>query len=518
MTASMLPLFVAVPLVVAGALTILGRRPRVQAVAMFAVLGSALAGAVALVVAFRDGGAWADAVGLWPFGIAIPFAADMFTALMLTFTLFVTIVSVVFAMASGRAASPFFAPLLLVMVAGVSGALLTADLFNMFVFIEVMLLPAYGLFVLAAPGSAPLRQIAGARLYVTVNLLTSTIFLTGVGFVYGTAGTVNLAELAGVAAEDDTVAIAMAICIFALSIKAAAVPVHGWYVRAYPATSPAMTALFSALHAKVAIYAIYRLYAVVFDGEERFLWIGVAVVIAGMVIGGLGALGEKDSRTILAFSTVSQIGYILLGVALFTGAGLAAGIFYLLHHIVVKTSLFLSAGAIEERYGTATIGHVWGITKREPWIAAAFFVAALSLAGIPPFSGFVAKLSLIIAAIDAGQILAVVAMLVVSLITLIAMLRIWNGVFWGRPPDQVLRTHEEKDLPVAGSTPGDGTALVLDTGTKPRIGVALAAPAIVLAVLTIALGLGAELLLGLSATAADGLVDTSAYIEAVTNP
>lgn len=518
MMGSLLTLFIAVPLVVAGLLTMIGSRPRVLGTAMFVVLGSALAGAITLVVNLRDGGVIADSVALWPFGIAIPFVADMFTALMLTVTLILTITCVVFAMASGRASSPMFAPLLLVLVAGVSGALLTADLFNLFVFIEVMLLPSYGLFVLAAPGSAPLRQIAGARLYVTVNLLTSTIFLGGVGFVYGTAGTVNLGELAGAASEDSAVAIAMAICLFALSIKAAVVPVHGWLARSYPATSPAITALFSGLHTKVAIYAIYRLYAVVFEGDARFLWIGVAVFTATMVIGVLGAVGETTTRSILAFHMVSQIGYILMGVALFTGAGLTAGIFYLLHHMIVKASLFLSTGAIEERYGTGTIGHVWGITKREPWIAAAFFVAALSLAGIPPFSGFVAKLSLIIASIDAGQIVAVVAMLIVSIITLMSMLKIWSGVFWGRPPERVLQTHEEKDLPVAGSTPGDGTAVVLDTGTKPRIGFALAAPAVSLALLTIGLGLGAELLLGLSETAADGLLDTSAYVEAVTNP
>lgn len=109
---------------------------------------------------------------------------------------------------------------------------------------------------------------------MTINLLTSTVFLIGVGFLYGTAGTVNIAELSGMAAADETVAIATAVCLFALGIKAAVVPVHGWLARAYPTTSPAITALFSGLHTKVAIFAIYRVYAVVFDGDPRFLWIG----------------------------------------------------------------------------------------------------------------------------------------------------------------------------------------------------------------------------------------------------
>jgi multicomponent Na+:H+ antiporter subunit D len=504
MIGALLPLLVAVPLFAAGLLTMIGHRPKTHAALMLIVLTASMGAGVTLVYVFASGGAAAHGVGLWPFGIAIPFIADMFTALMLTVTGLLSVVCVWFALASHRATSRFFAPLLLVLLAGVNGALLTADLFNLFVFIEVMLLPSYGLFVLAAQGSAPLRQIAGARLYVTLNLLTSTVFLIGVGFVYGTAGTVNLAELAGAAQADDAVAFAVAVCLFALGIKASIVPVHGWLARAYPATSPAITALFSGLHTKVAIYAIYRIYAVAFDGASQWLWIGVLVFSATMLIGVLGAVGESTARSILAFHMVSQIGYILMGVALFTEAGLTAGIFYLLHHMIVKASLFLSTGAIEVRYGTGTIGEPSGIAKREPIIAAAFFVAALSLAGLPPFSGFVAKFSLIFASLEAAQVVAVVVMLVVSLITLLSMLKIWSGVFWGK-------NKESDDSPPIQSSTGS----VL-TAAPPRINARLATPAVVLAVITLGLGIGAEVLLSLSATAATGLLDPSAYIEAVT--
>lgn len=509
MTGAMLPLFVAVPLFIGGALTMIGHRPRVNATVMFVVLTASTAAGVWLVGVFAAGGATAHGVGSWPFGIAIPFVADMFSALMLTVTGLLTVTCAAFAVASGRASSRFFAPLLMVLLSGVNGALLTADLFNLFVFIEVMLLPSYGLFVLAAQGKAPLRQIAGTRLYVTLNLLTSTIFLAGVGFVYGTAGTVNIAELAGMAKTDETVAIAASICIFALGIKASIVPVHGWLARAYPATSPAITALFSGLHTKVAIYAIYRIYAVIFDGDARWLWIGVVVFSATMIIGVLGAVGEPTTRSILAFHMVSQIGYILLGVALFTQAGLTAGIFYLLHHMIVKASLFLSTGAIEVQYGTGTIGELSGIAKREPIIAAAFFIAALSLAGLPPFSGFVAKLTLILASLEAGEVAAVVVMLLVSLITLLSMLKIWGGIFWGKPSDE---------KPSRPSVSGTGNTAVLApamTQTGRRISARLAAPAVILAAITCGLGLGAELLLALSEIAADGLLDSSAYIEAV---
>lgn len=518
MIASTLPLFVALPLIAAGLLIVFGERPLLHRLTLFTILGFSLLGGIVLIREFVDGGALAHGVGMWPVGIAIPFAADMFTALMLVVTGLLTIVCAAFAYVSQQGSNRFFAPLILALTAGVNGALLTADIFNMFVFIEVMLLPSYALFFLAPSGKAPLRRIAGARLYVTLNLLTSTIFLIGVGFVYGTAGTVNMAELAGIAKENGAVAFAVALCLFALSIKAAAVPVHGWLARAYPTTSPAITALFSGLHTKVAIYGIYRIYAVIFDGDSTYLWVGVLLFCLTMILGVFGAVGENTTRSILAFHMVSQIGYILLGVALFTQLGLTAGIFYLLHHMIVKASLFLSTGAIEVRYGSGQLGTVTGMLKKEPWIAATFFIAALSLAGIPPFSGFVAKLSLIMASIDAGQVAAAVVMVIVSLITLLSMLKIWSGVFWTKHKvDPVLDDADPTTfaaIPALDTPVADGDTATA-VATRPRIGLALAAPSMVLALITISLGLGGELLLGLAETAAAGLLDTSSYIQAV---
>src|SRR5690625_4840465 len=407
---ALLPLFAGLPLLVAGLLITTGQRLRLHAGINITTMLVMLAAAIGLVYHFwsHDGGAIAHQVGHFPAGIAIPFVADMFTALMLAVTLLLTVVSIWFAQASRAANSQYFAPLVLILTAGVNGALLTADLFNLFVFLEVMLLPTYGLYVLSANRKLPLRRVHGARLYGPLSRSTSPLYLIGVGFLYGTAGSVNIAVLADQAQDDPTVAIAGAVSIFALCIKASVVPVHGWLARAYPATSPAVTALISGLHTKVAIYAIYRIYAVVYGGDTRFLWIGVVLFSLTMLIGVFGAVGEKTTRTILAFHMVSQIGYILLGVALFTELGLSAGIFYLLHHMIVKASLFMSTGAVEVRYGTGVIGALGGISRTEPVIAVAFMIAALSLAGIPPFSGFAAKFMLIVGAVEAGEIYAVV--------------------------------------------------------------------------------------------------------------
>lgn len=509
MTSALLPMFVAVPILMAALLIIVGLRPRIQATFLLAGSTASMVAGLALIGVVDSASVVAHGVGGWPYRIAIPLAADMFTALMLASTGLLTAVCSLFAITSKAADGRFFAPLVLVLMAGVNGALLTVDLFNLFVFIEVMLLPSYALIVLAAPGKGRLRQVTGARLYVTVNLLASTVFLAGVAFIYGTAGTVNLAELAGAAHKSDAVALAAGVCLFALSIKAATVPVYGWLARTYPATSPAVTALFSGLHTKVAIYAIYRIYAQLFEGDDRFLGIGIVVFTLTMIVGVFAAVGETTTRSILSFHMVSQIGYIMIGVALFTGAGLAAGIFYLIHHMIVKAALFLSTGAIEVRYGSGALSRLGGMGRREPLIAAVFLTAAFSMAGLPPFSGFVAKLSIVLASVEEGQIVVAIAMLVVSLVTLLSMLKIWSGVFWGHLPDDHDRARKER-MASSGN-------LAVEAPPKARVGLALAAPGIILAALTIGLGLGAEVLLSLANTAADGLLDISAYTEAVMN-
>lgn len=499
--ASLLPLYVGVPLALAGLTAATPARWRWPRLLLMVTLLAQLVLSALLVGTLRDGRVIAHGVGGWQGGIAIPFVADMLSALMLVVTSLLALTCAGFALASHPGRVRLFVPLTLGLVAGVNGALLTGDLFNLFVFIEVMLLPTYGLFILARRQQGTFRSHVGSRLYVAFNLFVSTLFLTGVGLVYGVTGTVNLAELAGAAAEDPLVAIAGGVALAALCMKAAVVPTHGWLARTYPSTSPAMTALFSGLHTKVAIYAIYRIYAVLYDGDTRYLWIGLVLFTLTMVIGVLGAVGEGTTRSILAFHMVSQIGYILLGVALFTPAGLAAGIFYLLHHMIVKASLFLSTGAIEEHYGTNELARLKARIRREPVVAASFLIAALSLAGLPPFSGFVAKLTLIVATVDAGHIWVAVAALVVSLITLMSMLKIWDAVFAGHTSDDIAQPSAR-----------------IRAARRVRIPVGMVVPGAALAAVTLSLGLGGEFLYGVSMTAAEGLLDTSGYVEAVLAP
>jgi multicomponent Na+:H+ antiporter subunit D len=487
---TLLPLLVVGPMLVAGVLIGWRGSRATQQGAMVLTLAATLAGSATLLATVADGGTVGHRLGGWADPLAVPFVVDAFSALMLTLTALLTLVVVAFALSTRAADEPYFCPLVLVVTSGVNGAVMTADLFNLFVFIEIMLLPSYGLLMLAHRGEGKRMQVTATRIYATVNLTTSSLFLVGVALVYAGLGTVNLAGVAGRGAESPTALAGSLLLLTSLAVKAAVVPGHGWLGRTYPLMSPTMTALFSGLHTKVAVYAIYRLYAVLFDTNEHG-WVAVTLVTVSMVVGVLAALGAQDARTVLSFHMVSQIGYILLGLAIFTEASVAAGVFYLTYHSITKASLFLSVGAVEHGYGRHPIGEVRGLLAREPVTALVFLAAALSLAGLPPFAGFVAKLTLIGAAFSAQEWVAAVVALLVSLFTLMSMLKIWGGTFLGEP-DPPMQEHE-------GS----------------RIGLRLVAPALVLAALGLVLGVVAQPLLHLTGVVAAALVDPAPYLAGV---
>ncbi|MGY1706447.1 monovalent cation/H+ antiporter subunit D family protein [Geodermatophilus sp. SYSU D00697] len=515
----LLALPVVAPLMAAGLLVLLrrGRPGRSTALARGVGWGASagvLVVACVLLAAALDGSRPALRLGGWPAGIAITLVADVFSALMLVVTALLVLASLAFAAATGEDGDRFFVPLALILSSGVYGALLTADLFNLFVFVEVMLLPSYVLLTAAGGG----RRLAAGRLYVTVNLLASTVFLAGVGLLYGTAGTVNLGELAAVATASAPAALATAVIMLAMAVKAAVVPLHSWLPATYSATGPAVTVLFSGLLTKVGVYALIRIYAVVFDGDPRHLWLLMTAALLTMVVGVLGAVGEKAMRPVLTFHMVSQIGYMLLGLALYTAAGLAASIFFLVQYVLVKAALLMCAGAVEVGYGTDELARLGGLMRREPALAVAFAVSALALVGIPPLSGFVAKLGLATAAVAEQQYLAAAVVVGVSLLTLTSMLKVWNGVFWRSAPGSDRADEGPHDADPRAPSPHDDEGRTAVTGVRTRLRPALTAPALLLAGLSVVLGLWAEPLLEAAAAAAGGLVDTGAYVTAVTSP
>ena len=532
----LLPLFVGAPLLLGALLFVVPPRHPLQAIVGLVSLLAMLAGAVTLLAVTASGAVVAHQVALWPGGIAIPFAADTFSSLILVGASLVALISFQYMLVSGESRSPFIPALVLILMGGVAGALLTADLFNLFVFIEVMLLPSYGLLIFLSRR----HNMAASRLYVVVNLLASTLFLAGVGLIYAVEGTVNLAALAG-AGDNPATAVATAVCLAAIAVKAAVFPVHGWLTRAYSFASPAVAALFSGLHTKVAVYIVYRISSVIYEGDSAWMTAILIVAALTLVVGALASLGERDIRPLLVFQMVSGIGFILVGVALFTPLGLTAGIVYMVHHIVVMGALLLTASAIEHTYGSGRLDRVAGLRTREHAVTAVFVIGALSLAGLPPFSGFVAKYALVLASADAGVVAVALLLVVVSLFVLMAMMKVWAEMFNGKrhadvevlAAEERIRTRQglwDTD-PVNEDEVADEAARAIEHREPPwgiigvdddphehrgtRVSFSLIFPALILAGISVALGVGGESLVALAEQASSGLLDTTEYVRAV---
>lgn len=532
----LLPLFVGAPLLMGGVLFVLPRTSPLQTALGLGTLVSMLAGAVMLLIVNISGNVLAHQISLWPEGIAIAFVADAFSSLILTAATLVALLSFSYMIVSGESRSQFVPALVMILMGGVSGALLTADLFNLFVFIEVMLLPSYGLLIFLSRR----KDIAASRLYVVVNLLASTLFLAGVGLIYAVEGSVNLAVLTG-AGSNPATAIATAVCLAAIAVKAAVFPVHGWLSRAYQSASPAVAALFSGLHTKVAVYVAYRIGAVIFEGDKAWMSAILLVAAITLVVGALAALGEREIRSLLVFQMVSGVGFILIGLALFTPEGLTAGIVYMVHHMVVMGALLLVASAIEHTYGSGHLERVAGLRTRESLVTAAFVIGALSLVGLPPFSGFVAKYALVLSSAQAGQFLVAGLLVLVSLMVLVAMMKVWAAMFNGkRHTDVEFLAAQERIRTLHGlydSDPLDEKEVteeaaravehidapkgVIGVDGDPhnhrgtRVSPALILPALVLGAISVGLGFGGELLVSLAEQASAGLIDTGEYVRAV---
>jgi multicomponent Na+:H+ antiporter subunit D len=326
-----------------------------------------------------------------------------------------------------------FHPLLQLLVMGLNGAFVTGDLFNLFVFYEVLLVASYGLLVL---GNEP-RQLRASVQYLVLNLVKSVLFLAGVATLYGVLGTVNMAHLAqNIRALPEgsarlLVDAAGMMLLTAFAIKAALVPLFFWMPDSYPAPSAAVGAMFAGMMTKVGVYSLARVFALVFQGADSVAGSWVLPLSTATMLGGvLGAIPQVNFRRLLSFHITSQVGYMVMGIGLWTPMGLGGAIFYIVHHILVKAGLFLIAGITERLTGERNLSGM-GKLVREPVTTGLFLVAGWSLAGVPPLSGFIAKLLVIKAGLDAHAFAAVAAALVTGLLTLFSMTKVWMTAFWG---------------------------------------------------------------------------------------
>jgi multicomponent Na+:H+ antiporter subunit D len=436
----LVPMPVLLPLLGAALTLAFRRSPRLQRGVSIAVLAAVVAVAVVLVWQTDVNGPQVLWLGAWQEPLGISLVADRLSALMLLVSAIVTLLVLVFAIGQGQADSDdetesetpltIFHPTYLVLAAGVSNAFLAGDLFNLFVGFEILLFSSY---VLITLGGAAARIHAGTT-YVVVSLLSSALFLVGIAAVYAATGTVNLAQLA-IRIGDLSPGVALVLqlsLLTAFAIKAAVFPMSAWLPDSYPTAPAPVTAVFAGLLTKVGVYAIIRTQTLLFpDSPLQGLLMWAALLT--MVIGILGAVSQSGLKRILSFTLVSHIGYMIFGIALATPQGTAGAIFYVAHHITIQTALFLITGLVERLGGTTSLDRLGGLAVASPVLATLFFVSAMNLSGIPPLSGFLAKVGLLDAGISVGTPLAwllVVGGIVTSLLTLYALAKVWSQAFW----------------------------------------------------------------------------------------
>ncbi|WP_226779618.1 Na+/H+ antiporter subunit D [Oceaniglobus trochenteri] len=462
------------------------------------VAGSALAllAAGLLMAQVLGQGVIAAQMGNWAAPFGITFVADNLSAVMVVITAIAGLAVAIYATAEITPRMEYlgYHTLFQVLLAGVTGAFLTGDIFNLYVWFEVMLIASFGLLIL---GGRP-EQIDGGIKYVTLNLISTVLFLSAIGLLYGMTGTLNMADLAvtvGQVENQGLLTVVAMMFMVAFGVKAAVFPLFFWLPASYHTPAFSVSAVFAGLLTKVGVYALIRVFTLIFDRDIGYTHT-VLLWVAGftMVTGVLGAAAQMDFRKILSFHIVSQIGYMVLGLALFTPLALTGAVFYLVHHIVVKANLFLIAGVVQRLTGSTGLSRIGGLYTHAPLLALLFLVPAFSLAGFPPLSGFWAKFLLIKAALGVeGWFIAFLA-LAVGLLTIYSMTKIWAEAFWKPHPD----------------------------GIEPRIAMLgraerwrLLTPIAGLAALTVTIGLFPEPFVQFAEATAAQLLDPSSYVTAV---
>ncbi|MFZ0611403.1 MAG: Na+/H+ antiporter subunit D [Desulfobacterales bacterium] len=444
-------------------------------------------------------GIFASQMGNWPAPFGITLVADHLSAVLVVITAVINLAVIAYSRSDITAAlvTRGYYPLMQILVGGICGAFLTGDLFNLYVWFEVMLMASFGLLVLGQDRS----QLDGGVKYVVINLLSTLLLLSGIALLYGLTGTLNMADLHLKVQAIDSPGLLTAVAMLfmgAFGIKAALFPLFFWLPASYHTPPVSVSAIFAGLLTKVGVYALIRMFTLVFTINTAYTH-GVLLAVAAltMITGVLGAAAHSDFRRILSFHIISQVGYMILGLALNTSLALAGAVFYLIHHIIVKANLFLVSGVVQRLSGSFELARTGGIYRHHGWIALCFFIPAFSLAGFPPLSGFWAKMILIRASLEVHQYPVAGIAAVVGLLTVYSMTKIWGGAFWKPAPAVDQRAAA---LTVAGPS---GWLLT---------------PILGLVVLTVIIGFGAEVFVKIALQTAEELLHPEMYLKAVLGP
>ncbi|MFP7200219.1 Na+/H+ antiporter subunit D [Lysinibacillus halotolerans] len=448
--------------------------------------------AFGLVANVYENGPQTVTLGNWPAPFGITMVSDMVSALLVLTTLILTFFIVWYGFESiGKEREQFFYyPAVMFIIVGVNGAFTTGDIFNLFVFFEVLLMASYLLIVLGGEKA----QLQESIKYILVNVISSAFFVITVAFLYSVVGTLNMADISQKIAEINQPGILTVIAVLFLLVfgmKAAIFPLYFWLPGAYSAPPIPVLALFGALLTKVGVYAITRTYTLFFTQEfaythELLLILSILTIVAGCI----GALAHFDVKQIIIYNIVIAVGVILFGVAQMNEAGLEGAMFYLIHDMIIKAALFMLIGIVIYVTGTTNLRKMGGLMKTYPALGWFYLIAALGLAGVPPLSGFIGKLLIVQGGFEAGNIWTSVFILASSIVVLLSVMRIFIYAFWGEQGQ--LATHVEKKK-------------------YNR----LFFPTMLLVIVSIFYGIGTEWLTPFIKQAANVLMDPSIYIDAV---
>lgn len=414
-----------------------------------------------------------------PFGIV--WVVDSFNALMGLLVTGMAMLVAIYSTKYIRERRSRFFTLLCLMTAGLLGVTLTGDVFNMYVFFEILSIACYGLVAFNTDKEA----IEGALKYIVLGPLASSFILLGIAMLYGLTGTLNMADIATKIQPDITFNMAFGFLIGGLALKSAIVPFHFWLPDVYPVAPSPISAMLSSVVAGTGMYIVMRILFTIF-GFSGVMWMFVAFGVLTMILGGIIAIVQTNVKRMIAYSTISQNGYIFLAFGLGTNLGVAAAIFHLVNNIIVKSLLFLAVGIIIWHTGKKDMRELGGLGKQLPLVMVCFGIGALSIIGLPPFNGFVSKWMIYSATWEISPVLTAIAV-IVSAMTLIYYIKAFASVFLGRSKCEI----------------------------RERTPLVMLLPVIILAAVCVFLGVFPQAAIGAVESAAAALLNQSQYITAV---
>ncbi|GAB2761131.1 Na+/H+ antiporter subunit D [Actinomadura fibrosa] len=439
--------------------------------------------------------------GSWDAPFGITFAADTFSATLVLLTSFAGLAVSSFSSGSvipARLKFGFF-PIFHFLLLGLNGAFLTGDLFNLYVWFEIIIITSFVLLTIGGEKA----QLEGAVKYFTLNILASIVFLTAIAVLYGLTGSLNMADLASkVAAVENRTLVQVNALLFLVGfgIKSAVFPLYFWLPASYHTPPSAVSAIFGGLLTKVGVYALMRVFTLIFEVDAFLENVLLAIAVLTLFSGAIGAIVQNNIRKVFSYLVICHIGYMIAGLGMMTQVALAGAIFYLIHDIVVKTNLFMVSGVIYKITATHSMRKLGGFYADYPKMSLLFAIPLFSLVGIPPLSGFWPKLSLVLAGWSTENYLLIGAILFSSFITLFVIVKLWGEVFWK----------------TAGQLPKLRNFPYFQKLTWPRKA-EMIIPIIFLSIISLYIGFGAENIQSLASRIAFELSDNQEYINAVLN-